>query len=157
MDSARMNLGRAVQELRALRRITQKDAWSLVAGNSCYNDGSVREWQRHTIQWTAGKIFAQTGMVPTVLVMIEPAVVAHHVADRTRPEGDRLRAAMRQVRQERGLTQRAVAERLNTYQERIQRWESGDRRIDVVDLADYSRAVGVDMVEILRRAGLTSG
>jgi len=30
-------------------------------GYSCYNDGSVRDWQRHTIQWTAGKNFASTG------------------------------------------------------------------------------------------------
>jgi 2-keto-4-pentenoate hydratase/2-oxohepta-3-ene-1,7-dioic acid hydratase in catechol pathway len=46
---------------KAGRRIPQKDAWSYVAGYSCYNDGSVRDWQRHTIQWTAGKNFAQTG------------------------------------------------------------------------------------------------
>jgi 2-keto-4-pentenoate hydratase/2-oxohepta-3-ene-1,7-dioic acid hydratase in catechol pathway len=43
------------------RRIPQKDAYSHVAGYSCYNDGSVRDWQRHTIQWTAGKNFARTG------------------------------------------------------------------------------------------------
>jgi 2-keto-4-pentenoate hydratase/2-oxohepta-3-ene-1,7-dioic acid hydratase in catechol pathway len=43
------------------RRISQKDAWSHIAGYSCYNDGSVRDWQRHTIQWTAGKNFVQTG------------------------------------------------------------------------------------------------
>jgi 2-keto-4-pentenoate hydratase/2-oxohepta-3-ene-1,7-dioic acid hydratase in catechol pathway len=43
------------------RRITQKDSWSHVAGYSCYNDGSVRDWQRHTIQWTAGKNFDATG------------------------------------------------------------------------------------------------
>lgn len=43
------------------RRISQKDAWSHIAGYSCYNDGSVRDWQRHTIQWTAGKNFARTG------------------------------------------------------------------------------------------------
>ncbi len=43
------------------RRISQKDAWSHIAGYSCYNDGSVRDWQRHTIQWTAGKNFAHTG------------------------------------------------------------------------------------------------
>jgi 2-keto-4-pentenoate hydratase/2-oxohepta-3-ene-1,7-dioic acid hydratase in catechol pathway len=43
------------------RRISQKDSWSHIAGYSCYNDGSVRDWQRHTIQWTAGKNFAQTG------------------------------------------------------------------------------------------------
>jgi 2-keto-4-pentenoate hydratase/2-oxohepta-3-ene-1,7-dioic acid hydratase in catechol pathway len=46
---------------RAGRRISQKDAWGHIAGYSCYNDGSVRDWQRHTIQWTAGKNFAQTG------------------------------------------------------------------------------------------------
>jgi 2-keto-4-pentenoate hydratase/2-oxohepta-3-ene-1,7-dioic acid hydratase in catechol pathway len=43
------------------RRIAQKDAWDHIAGYSCYNDGSVRDWQRHTIQWTAGKNFARTG------------------------------------------------------------------------------------------------
>jgi 2-keto-4-pentenoate hydratase/2-oxohepta-3-ene-1,7-dioic acid hydratase in catechol pathway len=43
------------------RRISQQDAFKHVAGYSCYNDGSVRDWQRHTIQWTAGKNFAQTG------------------------------------------------------------------------------------------------
>jgi len=43
------------------RRITQANAWQHIAGYSCYNDGSVRDWQRHTIQWTAGKNFARTG------------------------------------------------------------------------------------------------
>jgi 2-keto-4-pentenoate hydratase/2-oxohepta-3-ene-1,7-dioic acid hydratase in catechol pathway len=43
------------------RRIAQKDAWDHIAGYSCYNDGSVRDWQRHTVQWTAGKNFVQTG------------------------------------------------------------------------------------------------
>jgi 2-keto-4-pentenoate hydratase/2-oxohepta-3-ene-1,7-dioic acid hydratase in catechol pathway len=43
------------------RRISQKDSWDHIAGYSCYNDGSVRDWQRHTIQWTAGKNFHQTG------------------------------------------------------------------------------------------------
>jgi len=43
------------------RRIAQADAWRYVAGYSCYNDGSVRDWQRHTTQWTAGKNFSRTG------------------------------------------------------------------------------------------------
>jgi 2-keto-4-pentenoate hydratase/2-oxohepta-3-ene-1,7-dioic acid hydratase in catechol pathway len=43
------------------RRISQADSWSHIAGYSCYNDGSVRDWQRHTVQWTAGKNFARTG------------------------------------------------------------------------------------------------
>jgi 2-keto-4-pentenoate hydratase/2-oxohepta-3-ene-1,7-dioic acid hydratase in catechol pathway len=43
------------------RRISQQNAFKHVAGYSCYNDGSVRDWQRHTVQWTAGKNFPQTG------------------------------------------------------------------------------------------------
>jgi len=43
------------------RRISQADAMKHVSGYSCYNDGSVRDWQRHTVQWTAGKNFAGTG------------------------------------------------------------------------------------------------
>jgi 2-keto-4-pentenoate hydratase/2-oxohepta-3-ene-1,7-dioic acid hydratase in catechol pathway len=43
------------------RRIKSEKAWEHIAGYSCYNDGSVRDWQRHTVQWTAGKNFARTG------------------------------------------------------------------------------------------------
>ena len=43
------------------RRIAEKDAWDYVAGYACYNDGSVRDWQHATTQWTAGKNFAATG------------------------------------------------------------------------------------------------
>jgi 2-keto-4-pentenoate hydratase/2-oxohepta-3-ene-1,7-dioic acid hydratase in catechol pathway len=46
---------------KAGRRISARDSWAHVAGYSCYNDGSIRDWQRHTIQWTAGKNFAHTG------------------------------------------------------------------------------------------------
>src|SRR5436190_3747337 len=43
------------------RRVAQKDWAQYIAGYSCYNDGSVRDWQRHTVQWTAGKNFSRTG------------------------------------------------------------------------------------------------
>jgi len=46
---------------KAGRRIQQADAWNYVAGYSAYNDGSIRDWQRHTIQFTAGKNFTGTG------------------------------------------------------------------------------------------------
>lgn len=32
------------------RRIAEKDAWDYIAGYSCYNDGSVRDWQHATTQ-----------------------------------------------------------------------------------------------------------
>ncbi len=43
------------------RRISEADALSHVAGYACYNDGSVRDWQRHTAQFMPGKTFAGTG------------------------------------------------------------------------------------------------
>ena len=43
------------------RRISEADSWSHIAGYSCYNDGSVRDWQVSTTQWTAGKNFWRTG------------------------------------------------------------------------------------------------
>ena len=43
------------------RRISEKDSWDHIAGYSCYNDGSVRDWQWATTQWTAGKNFVATG------------------------------------------------------------------------------------------------
>jgi 2-keto-4-pentenoate hydratase/2-oxohepta-3-ene-1,7-dioic acid hydratase in catechol pathway len=46
---------------KAGRRISPEKSWTHVAGYACYNDGSVRDWQRHTLQWTAGKNFSQTG------------------------------------------------------------------------------------------------
>jgi len=43
------------------RHVPAEKALDIVAGYSCYNDGSVRDWQNHTMQWTAGKNFPKTG------------------------------------------------------------------------------------------------
>lgn len=43
------------------RRIGEGAAWEHIAGYSCYNDGSIRDWQAATTQWTAGKNFWKTG------------------------------------------------------------------------------------------------
>ena len=43
------------------RRIQEADAWNHIAGYSCYNDGSVRDWQNFTTQWIPGKNFFKTG------------------------------------------------------------------------------------------------
>lgn len=43
------------------RRISAAEALGHIAGYSCYNDGSVRDWQAHTIQFTPGKNFPATG------------------------------------------------------------------------------------------------
>ncbi len=43
------------------RYIDRERALQHVAGYSCYNDVSVRDWQRHTHQFTPGKNFPNTG------------------------------------------------------------------------------------------------
>lgn len=43
------------------RRIPREKAMSYVAGYACYNDGSIRDWQRHTSQFLPGKNFVGTG------------------------------------------------------------------------------------------------
>ena len=50
------------------RHLTEDNALNAVAGYSCANDGSVREFQRHTIQWTMGKNFDNTGPFGPVFV-----------------------------------------------------------------------------------------
>jgi 2-keto-4-pentenoate hydratase/2-oxohepta-3-ene-1,7-dioic acid hydratase in catechol pathway len=43
------------------RHLPRARALEIVAGYACYFDGSVRDWQRHTSQWTPGKNFPGTG------------------------------------------------------------------------------------------------
>ncbi|HUP75094.1 MAG TPA: fumarylacetoacetate hydrolase family protein [Acidimicrobiales bacterium] len=43
------------------RRIEREYALEHVAGYSCFNDGSIRDYQRHTSQFTAGKNFDRSG------------------------------------------------------------------------------------------------
>jgi 2-keto-4-pentenoate hydratase/2-oxohepta-3-ene-1,7-dioic acid hydratase in catechol pathway len=46
---------------KAGRYIARERAFEHVAGYACYNDGSVRDWQHHTHQFTPGKNFPCTG------------------------------------------------------------------------------------------------
>ena len=46
---------------KAGRHISKETAMQHVAGYSIYNDASVRDWQRHTTQFTPGKNFPSTG------------------------------------------------------------------------------------------------
>ncbi len=43
------------------RHLTAENALAAVAGYSCFNDGSVRDYQRKSSQWTIGKNFDATG------------------------------------------------------------------------------------------------
>ena len=43
------------------RRVSRERALDYVAGYSCFNDGSVRDYQRHSPQFTPGKNFHRSG------------------------------------------------------------------------------------------------
>jgi transcriptional regulator with XRE-family HTH domain len=67
----------------------------------------------------------------------------------------RLVEALRRIREEAGLTQAKVAERLGVYASFVSKCESGERRIDVVELGAFCKAYGVDLVSLLHSTGLT--
>ncbi len=50
------------------RNISQAQAWEHIAGYACFNDGTARDWQRHTHQWTPGKNFPGTGPLGPFMV-----------------------------------------------------------------------------------------
>jgi 2-keto-4-pentenoate hydratase/2-oxohepta-3-ene-1,7-dioic acid hydratase in catechol pathway len=48
--------------------IPETEAMPFVAGYSCYNDFTARDWQRHSSQWTPGKNFPRTGAFGPCLI-----------------------------------------------------------------------------------------
>lgn len=66
----------------------------------------------------------------------------------------RLLKTLRRARKQAGLTQLDVADKLGTYASYVSKCESGERRIDVVELADFCRLYGLTLTEFLTSAGL---
>ena len=50
------------------RHVGRSEALDCIAGYCCFMDGSVRDWQSHTPQFTAGKNFARSGSMGPWLV-----------------------------------------------------------------------------------------
>jgi 2-keto-4-pentenoate hydratase/2-oxohepta-3-ene-1,7-dioic acid hydratase in catechol pathway len=53
------------------RHISAQRAMEHVAGYSLFNDGSIRDWQRHTLQFTAGKNFVGSGSFGPWIVTVD--------------------------------------------------------------------------------------
>ncbi len=69
---------------------------------------------------------------------------------------DRYRALIEKLiaeRKERGLSQQQLAELLGRQQHFISRYETGERRLDVVEFADVAIALGLDPSSLI--AGLS--
>ena len=60
-------------------------------------------------------------------------------------------AAIAQARNEAGLSQRQVSEKLDEPSNWMQRIESLERRVDVAEFIAIARTIGIDPLELLRR------
>lgn len=69
-------------------RVREAEALSLVAGYACFNDGSLRDYQRRSTQWTMGKNFDATGAFgPEMVTPDELPEGAHSLRIVTRLNG----------------------------------------------------------------------
>lgn len=66
----------------------------------------------------------------------------------------RLLTALRQARTAAGLTQVEVAKAFGAHASFVSKIESGERRLDVVELADFCRTYGLRLSAFLKQAGL---
>ena len=53
---------------KTIKHATKETALTAVAGYSCFNDATLRDYQKRTTQWTVGKNFDQTGGFGPILV-----------------------------------------------------------------------------------------
>lgn len=66
-------------------------------------------------------------------------------------EYQRLCAVLRELRREAGLTQVQVAARLDVPQSFVSKYESGERRLDVIELRHVAQVLGVPLQIVLER------
>lgn len=78
---------------KAGRHIPSHDALQHVAGYSCFNDGSVRDWQNHTSQFTPGKNFPATAGFGPFLVTPDEIRDVHDLDIQTRLNGQVMQSA----------------------------------------------------------------
>jgi transcriptional regulator with XRE-family HTH domain len=64
---------------------------------------------------------------------------------------EQLQALLRQARTGAGLTQTDVAQRLGQPQSFVSKYESGERRLDILELREVCRAIGIAIHEFVRR------
>ena len=69
------------------RHVAAADAFDVVAGYACYNEGSVRDFQRHTIQFVPGKTFWHSGSFGPWIVTPDEAPAPDDMMLRTRLNG----------------------------------------------------------------------
>jgi 2-keto-4-pentenoate hydratase/2-oxohepta-3-ene-1,7-dioic acid hydratase in catechol pathway len=72
---------------KAGRHISKANALDHIAGYSLFNDGSIRDWQKHTLQFTAGKNFVGSGSLGPWLVTTDEIADINRLTLETRLNG----------------------------------------------------------------------
>lgn len=67
------------------------------------------------------------------------------------PQHRALCTLLREQRERQGLTQASVAKKLGKPQPFVARYESGERRLDVIEFLHVSRAIGIDPIKLLKQ------
>lgn len=75
------------------RNIPEERALDHVVGYACYNEGSVRDWQRHTMQFAPGKTFPGTGAFGPYLVTADEVGDHRDLPIETRLNGEVMQKA----------------------------------------------------------------
>ena len=75
----------------------------------------------------------------------------------TSDEYRRFRELLRRLRQDAGLTQVEVAERLDEPQSFVSKYESGERRLDVIETRHIAEALGTTLAEVVARLDQADG
>ena len=68
-------------------------------------------------------------------------------------EYQQLCTLLRQLRRDAGLTQAEVARRLDVAQSFVSKYESGERRLDVIELRHVAVAIGTTLDVVISRLG----
>ena len=63
----------------------------------------------------------------------------------------RLGALLRQVRLDAGLTQLQLAEKIQETQSYVSKYESGEQRLDLIELEIVCKAVGISLKDFVER------
>jgi len=64
---------------------------------------------------------------------------------------ERLQKLLRQVREDGGLTQTDLAARLKKPQSFVSKYESGERRLDLIELKEVCEQIGISLVTLVQK------
>ena len=65
-------------------------------------------------------------------------------------QNEKLLKLLKKIRQDKGIRQVELADRLGVPQSFVSKYESGDRRLDILELRQVCEAIGISLEEFIR-------